>query len=361
MSATLDAKSVAELPGRLPGHRRPRPDVPREHQLRPCPHFARAATTSADTRPGRSAGRSTRPAIPATSWSFSPASRRSAEPRELEPLAASRDLAILPLHGSLPFDAQSRVPSSRRRGAKSSSLPTSPRPRSPSMASRTVIDSGLARVPSYDPRRGHGSARTQAHQPSLRQPSAPAGPGGRRLGDASASGRRSRTRTSTPSNCPRSTASTCAPRSCTSTSGANPTRGSSAGSSRPPEHMIASAEPHARHARRDQQPGRRQHHRAWPADPLHPRPPAPARLIIEAASKPASASPGATIAALFSEKDILLQADFSQPRLRAIVGRSDVLFRLDLIDVAEKAQFAASSDGPDDRPIGRPAGGSHAR
>src|SRR5690606_31682760 len=62
------------------------------------------------------------------------------------------------------------------------------------------------------------------------------------------------------------------------------------------------------------------------AIPAHPR---LARLILEARRHPALVRPAATMAALFSEKDILLRADFSAPAQRRTVGRSDVLYRLD--------------------------------
>jgi ATP-dependent helicase HrpB len=77
--------------------------------------------------------------------------RRAA--RQLEPLASDFDLAILPLHGSLPPDEQTlALRSSRQRKVI---LATNIAETSLTIDGVTwVIDSGLARVPMFDPRRG---------------------------------------------------------------------------------------------------------------------------------------------------------------------------------------------------------------
>jgi len=73
--------------------------------------------------------------------------------RHLEPLAARSDLAILPLHGSLPAEEQMLAlrPSTRRKIILATNIAET------SLTIdgvRWVIDGGLARVPAFDPRRG---------------------------------------------------------------------------------------------------------------------------------------------------------------------------------------------------------------
>jgi ATP-dependent helicase HrpB len=73
--------------------------------------------------------------------------------RRLDPLAAQHDLLVLPLHGSLPAEEQTLAlrPASRRKVILATNIAET------SLTIdgvRTVIDSGLARVAGYDPRRG---------------------------------------------------------------------------------------------------------------------------------------------------------------------------------------------------------------
>src|SRR5439155_2776691 len=73
--------------------------------------------------------------------------------RKLEPLAAREDLLVLPLHGSLPAEEQTLAlaPARRRKVVLATNIAET------SLTIdgvRTVIDSGLARVAGYDPRRG---------------------------------------------------------------------------------------------------------------------------------------------------------------------------------------------------------------
>ncbi|MGD0770563.1 MAG: ATP-dependent helicase HrpB [Tepidisphaeraceae bacterium] len=73
--------------------------------------------------------------------------------RYLEPLAARFDLAVLPLHGSLPADEQMLAlrPSTHRKIILATNIAET------SLTIdgvRWVIDGGLARVPAFDPRRG---------------------------------------------------------------------------------------------------------------------------------------------------------------------------------------------------------------
>jgi ATP-dependent helicase HrpB len=73
--------------------------------------------------------------------------------------------------------------------------------------------------------------------------------------------------------------------------------------------------------------------------PAHPR---LARLMLAAAEQNLL-QPAATIAALMSEKDILLTStDLTQRRIRDTQGRSDLLHRLHLLEVAEQSHFARS-------------------
>src|SRR5207248_8121430 len=69
------------------------------------------------------------------------------------PLAQQQDLLVLPLHGSLPADEQTLA--LRPAGRRKVILATNIAETSLTIDGvRTVIDSGLARLAGYDPRRG---------------------------------------------------------------------------------------------------------------------------------------------------------------------------------------------------------------
>src|SRR5206468_3991114 len=77
--------------------------------------------------------------------------RRTA--KRLEPLAEREDLLLLPLHGSLPADEQTRAlrPAAQRKIILATNIAET------SLTIdgvRTVVDSGMARVPAYDAQRG---------------------------------------------------------------------------------------------------------------------------------------------------------------------------------------------------------------
>ncbi len=75
--------------------------------------------------------------------------------RALAPLAASRNWLVLPLHGSLPFDEQTRALRPAAPGQRKIICATNIAETSLTIDGvRVVIDSGLARVAGYDARRG---------------------------------------------------------------------------------------------------------------------------------------------------------------------------------------------------------------
>lgn len=339
MSATLDAKKVAdflggcpvlEVPGRVFAVRTifaPLPTTPQPLKL--PQHVANQVRRVLDEQP-HDAG---------DILVFLPGMediRRTA--RELETLAASRDLAILPLHGSLPFEAQTQVlePMSRRKVILSTNIAET------SLTIdgvRTVIDCGLARVPGYDARRGMDKLELK------------------RISRASATQRAGRAGRTAPGQCIRLWSSAedknlqpfdlpevqrvdlCSAILQVHQWGKSDPR-NFGWFDAPLEHSIASAERTlamlgALSSERDGQLtdlGAR-----LVQIPAHPR---LARMMI-AAERTGHIREAAAIAALFSEKDIVpQQADFFGNRTRQIVGRSDVLWRLDLLSLAERADFA---------------------
>ena len=152
MSATLDAEPVAEFLGGAPIVRVPGRNFPVEVRYQgpssePLP--ARVATALANVidlqpfEPGRSDILVFLPGVEEI--------RRSA--RALEGLASENNLAILPLHGSLSSDEQDQAlrPNSRRKVVLATNIAET------SLTIEgvaTVVDSGLARVASYDPSKG---------------------------------------------------------------------------------------------------------------------------------------------------------------------------------------------------------------
>ncbi len=255
--------------------------------------------------------------------------------RELEPLASSRDLAILPLHGSLPFDAQARV--LEQMPQRKVILSTNIAETSLTIDGvRTVIDSGLARVPSYDPRRGMDRLELK------------------RVSRASATQRAGRAGRTAPGQCIRLWSAAedknlkpfelpevhridlCSAILHLHEWGKSDPR-QFAWLEPPPEHMIASAERTLEMLGAIKDGGITPLGREMLAIPAHPR---LARLIIETRRRPALLHAGASMAALFSEKDIMLPPDPAGPRAPSVVGRSDVLLRLELLEHAEKVNFA---------------------
>jgi ATP-dependent RNA helicase HrpB len=261
--------------------------------------------------------------------------RRSA--RELEGLAASRDLAILPLHGALPFDAQARVlePLPERKVILATNIAET------SLTIdgvRTVIDSGLARVPSYDPRRGMDRLDLK------------------RISRASAKQRAGRAGRTAPGRCVRLWSQAedknlnafevpeveridlCSAILHLHEWGKSDPR-EFGWFEAPPEHTVASSEQILAML------GALEKGKITPLGqrmlqiPAHPR---LARLMVAAGEKRLSRE-AATIAAILSEKEMLLtSSDLGQKRTRDTQGRSDVLHRLHLLEVAERTGFSHS-------------------
>ncbi len=260
--------------------------------------------------------------------------RRSAD--AIESFAREHDLAVLPLHGSLPFDAQARV--LEELPQRKVILATNIAETSLTIDGvRTVIDLGQARVPVYDPQRGMDRLEL------------------RRLSRASATQRTGRAGRTAPGRCIRIWSAAedknlkpfespeiqrvdlCSAILHVHQWGKADPR-TFGWFEAPPEHALASAEGlltmlGALHDGAITPLGRK-----LLEIPAHPR---LARLML-GASDHGLAREAATIASLLSEKDILLlSTDLNQRRTRTIHGRSDILYRIELLDTAEKCNFAS--------------------
>jgi ATP-dependent helicase HrpB len=150
MSATLSAEPVAAFLGDCPV-------VRSSGRLFPIDIEYRASMDGA--LPHEHAARSVAEAVSRTDASgdvlvFLPGAFEIQRTQELLVSSAStHDLDLIPLHGSLPFERQMRAlqPSGRRKVILSTNIAET------SLTIdgvRTVIDSGLARVPQFDPQRG---------------------------------------------------------------------------------------------------------------------------------------------------------------------------------------------------------------
>ena len=255
----------------------------------------------------------------------------------LEGLAQSRDLAVLPLHGSLSFDAQSRVLD--KLPQRKVILATNIAETSLTIDGvRTVIDSGLARVLVYDAQRGMDRLEL------------------RHISRANATQRMGRAGRTAPGRCIRLWSAAedknrkpfelpeiqrvdlCSPILHLHKWGKSDPRGFG-WFQIPPEHAIASAQ------RTLTLLGALKDNDITPLGrqmlliPAHPR---LARIMIAAADA-GLLEPAAAIAAILSEKDMLLYTtDFGQPVTRQTHGRSDILHRLWLLQMAEQSHFSHS-------------------
>ncbi len=159
--------------------------------------------------------------------------RRSAAPRRPAPTTPpAHGLRVLPLHGDLPAAEQDRRRPARGSARRSSSPPTSPRPRSPSTASPRSSTAGSPAWRPHSPWSGLPSLRVRPDQPRLAaQRAGRAGRTrpGRLPPPLHAGGSRERA----PSTTRRRSLAPISPRPCSSwPPPASPNRGPSAGSSR---------------------------------------------------------------------------------------------------------------------------------
>lgn len=336
MSATIDAQSVAGFLGDCPVVQVPGRVFPVETHLAPLPgHATRQQTFSHIASLVRQTIEEHEDDA-GDILVFLPGIeeiRRSAE--AIEALAQEHNLAVLPLHGSLPFDAQARV--LEKLPQRKVILATNIAETSLTIDGvRTVIDLGQARVPVYDPQRGMDRLEL------------------RRISRASATQRCGRAGRTAPGRCIRIWSAAedrnlkpfespeiqrvdlCSAVLHVHQWGKADPRGFG-WFEPPPEHAIASAEQlltmlGALHDGAIMPVGQK-----LLEIPAHPR---LARLMLEA-SRHGLVREAATIAALLSEKDVLLvNTDLNERRTRTVHGRSDILYRLELLDMAEKSGFA---------------------
>jgi ATP-dependent helicase HrpB len=256
----------------------------------------------------------------------------------LEPLAARHDLLVLPLHGTLTLDEQVRAlrPSPQRKIVLATNIAQT------SLTVdgvTTVIDTGVARVASYDPQRGLDRLELQP------------------ISKASATQRAGRAGRTRPGRCvrlwtekqqaaldefelPEVERVDLAGTVLTLHAWGQGPR-AFAWYQPPPDAALSSAERLlAMLGALDGEPGRiTPLGRRLLSMPAHPR---IARLLL-AADDSGVPYEGATMAALLSEKDILLPAHAADRP--AVQGTSDLLYRLHLLAQAEKSRFRGAPDG----------------
>lgn len=339
MSATIDAESVASFLGGCPIIEVPGRLFPVDIRFAPPP-----ATAGPKMKLSQHVAREVRGVLDGSDEQagdilvFLPGIeeiRRTAD--LIQSLAESHGLLVLPLHGALPFDAQARVlePSDRRKLILATNIAET------SLTIdgvRTVIDSGLARIASYDPRRGMDRLELQ------------------RISRASATQRSGRAGRTAPGQCIRLW-SAAEDRHLSDFQAPEVRRVDLAAAilhlhqwgqadprqfgwfERPADHAIASAE------RLLTMLGAISSGRITPLGeriaeiPAHPR---LARLMVAAAEHDLI-HPAATFAALMSEKDILLASpDLARRLTRQTQGRSDLLYRMQLLETAEQSRFDRS-------------------
>jgi ATP-dependent helicase HrpB len=254
----------------------------------------------------------------------------------LSPIAQAQDLLVLPLHGSLPADEQTRAlrPADRRKIILATNIAET------SLTIEgvdTVIDGGLARVAGYDPRRGLDRLELK------------------RISKASARQRAGRAGRTKPGRCIRlwsqrdeqimadfelpeiKRVDLCGTVLALHAWGKSDVRGFGWYET-PPKEMLLAAE------RLLETLGALANGAITPigrqlmAIPAHPR---IARVLLAAAEE-GLLEEGAAIAAILSEKDLLLTDFQTPPRDRgpATQGTSDLLVRLELLDRAERSKFA---------------------
>ena len=335
MSATLEAGPVSKLLGNCPVVRVEGRTFPVQISYRGVP--AGAAKAPLSQRVAQAVDEAIRNG-PAGGdvLAFLPGAeeiRRSA--RHLEPLATGENLLVLPLHGSLPPEEQTRAlrPADRRKIILATNIAET------SLTIDgvdTVIDSGLARVAGYDPRRG-------LDRLELKQ-----------ISKASATQRAGRAGRTSPGRCVRlwserdeqamedyelpevRRVDLCGTVLALHAWGKSDVR-AFGWYEPPPEETLASAERLLEMLGALEGGAITHLGRQLMSIPAHPR---IARLMLAAAEE-GLLEQGAAIAALLSEKDILL-TDFSDPRQRgpATIGSSDLLIRLESLAAAERARFA---------------------
>jgi ATP-dependent helicase HrpB len=343
MSATLEAEPVATFLGGCPIVRSQGRLFPIEQiYLQPTP--APLPDQVADVVRRTIAGDLRSPDADGDVLVFLPGAeeiRRTGQ--QLETLARDEDLLVVPLHGSIPFEEQTRAlrPADRRKVILATNIAET----SLTIEGvRTVIDSGRARVAGYDPERGLD--RLELKWISRASAAQRAGRAGR-----TAPGRAIRLWTERHHH------------SLDEYELPEVKRVDLAGSvlalhawgaddprkfgwyERPPEETLAGAE------RLLAMLGALSREAAGKITPLghrimslptHPR---LARLLIDAADA-GIAREGATIAALLSEKDIILTDNSVPPWARgpSTIGPSDLLLRMDLLAELEPSDFRNARD-----------------
>ena len=337
MSATIDAEAVAGFLGDCPVIRIPGRTFPVETSYAPPPTQSRTAL------PGHIALQIRRILEDDQNAGdvlvFLPGLeeiRRTG--RALEEIAGTHDCALLPLHGSLAFDDQARVldPLQQRKIILATNIAET------SLTIdgvRTVVDSGLARVPMFDARRGMDRLEL------------------RRISRASATQRAGRAGRTAPGRCVRlwSIAEDknlidhevgeihrvdLAPAVLHVHAWGKADPRSFGWFQTPPERMIASAERLLTMLGALDASGHITALGRRMLDiPAHPR---LARLMLAATERGLGVQ-AAAIASLLGEKDILLtRAESGQADGWLSRGRSDVLHRLELLRMSEQAGFSHS-------------------
>jgi ATP-dependent helicase HrpB len=336
MSATLDAEPVSRFLGDCPIVKVAGRGFPIEVEYRGLPAGAMSALT-----PDRVAG-AVRDGVTSRADGgdvlvFLPGAeeiRRAG--KLLETLAQERELLVLPLHGSLPFEEQARA--LRRADRRKIILATNIAETSLTIDGvDTVIDSGLARVAGYDVDRGLD--RLELSQ----------------ISKASATQRAGRAGRTGPGRCVRlwsqrdeqamadfelpeiRRVDLCGTVLSLHAWGKSDPR--SFGWYEPPsEEALAAAERLLEMLGALKNGAITEVGRQLMAVPAHPR---LGRLLL-AASEAGALREGAALAALLSEKDIIA-IDGSKPyrdRGPATQGPSDLLTRLEMLDCAERSNFA---------------------
>lgn len=343
MSATLEAEPVAEFLGGCPIVRSQGRLFPIEQvyvQPPPAPLPEQAADVVRQTIAGDLKSNDTDGDV----LVFLPGAeeiRRTGQ--QLESLAHDQDLLVVPLHGSIPFEEQNRA--LRPAGRRKVILATNIAETSLTIEGvRTVIDSGRARVAGYDPESGLDRLELKW------------------ISKASAAQRAGRAGRTAPGRCIRlwterhhhsledyelpevkrvDLAQTVL---ALHAWGANDPR-NFGWYEKPPEETIAGAErllamlgALSREAAGKITPlGRR-----IMSLPTHPR---LARLLIDAVDA-GIVREGATVAALLSEKDIMLTDNSVPPWARGptMIGPSDLLLRMDLLAELERSDFRHARD-----------------
>jgi ATP-dependent helicase HrpB len=254
----------------------------------------------------------------------------------LTDLAQSHELLVLPLHGSLPAEEQTRAlqPSDRRKVILATNIAET------SLTIEgvdTVIDSGLARVAGYDPRRGLDRLELK------------------RISKASAKQRAGRAGRTRPGRCIRlwsqrdeqamanfelpeiKRVDLCGTVLALHAWGKSDVR-NFGWYENPPEEMLVSAERLLEMLGALERGAITTVGRRLMAIPAHPR---IARLLL-AAAEAGLPEQGAAIAAILSEKDLLLPDFESPPHQRgpSTQGSSDLLIRLELLERAQRSRFA---------------------